>query len=524
MIKLKIDNQAVEVPKGTTVLEACQSIGINIPTMCYLKGYSNRPSCMVCLVKDTRNGNLHPSCALPVSQGMDIISTDDEIIKARKEALELLLSDHVGDCEAPCRIACPAYMDIPKMNRLIAKSDFRQALELVKEEIALPLILGYICSAPCEKVCRRKDADQAISICQLKKFVAAEDLQTDEPFLPVCKKPANKTVAIIGSGPAGLSCAWHLQREGYSCTLFDQNQMAGGSLRNNTMKKELPIEALDAEINIIRNMGAEFRTNTEITAEYFENTLYNKYDAVVIAIGNSESPLINQLGFHYNEKGTLANRDTYETGVSGVFACGSVINPLSMAVKAIAQGKEAVHSVIQYLSDEQIHKMKRPFNSKFGRLQTDEVLEYLKEASSNEITIPEAGDLSGFNPEEAIKEAERCMHCDCRKPDSCKLRIYANEYGADRKKYLYGERKTLTKQVQHEFVIFETEKCIRCSLCVDITTQNKELTGLTQIGRGFDVKIAVPFNKSLGEALTITAQKCIEACPTGALSYKIDNY
>ncbi len=523
MIKLKIDNQQIEVPKGTTVLEACELIGIRIPTMCHMKGYSNRPSCMVCLVKETRTGHLHPSCALPVSQGMEIISSDQEVIEARKEALELLLSDHVGDCEAPCRIACPAYMDIPKMNRLIAKGEYRKALELVKEEIALPLILGYICSAPCEKVCHRKDADEPVAICQLKKFVAADDLNTVEPYLPAIKEAKNKTVAIIGSGPAGLSCAWHLLKGGYSCILFDQNQKVGGTLRYGKMDQELPEKVLDAEINIIRKMGAEFRTNTEVTADYFENTMLKDYDAVVITAGNYDIPLIKELGFHYNQKGTLANRETYETGVAGVFACGSVTKPVNMAVKAVAQGKEAAYSVDQYLKGIKPEKIKRTFNSKFGRLQQEEVKEYMKEASSDNIIIPKAGDLEGFNKEEAIREAERCMHCDCRKPNTCKLRIYADEYSADRKKYLFGERKTLSKQVQHEFVIFEAEKCIKCSLCVDITAQNKELTGLTQTGRGFDVKIAVPFNKGLNHALTETARLCVQACPTGALSYRIDD-
>lgn len=132
-------------------MEAAASLGIVIPSMCFHPGYANHPSCMVCLVKDTGRENLVPSCAMPVSEGMNILTGTPDVMEARKEALELLLSDHIGDCEAPCRVTCPAFMDIPLMNRLIAAGDFTRALHIVREEIALPLVLGYICPGALRK-------------------------------------------------------------------------------------------------------------------------------------------------------------------------------------------------------------------------------------------------------------------------------------------------------------------------------------------------------------------------------------
>ena len=192
MIKLWIDHKEVSVPEGMSLLHAARKAGAEVPSMCFLEGHKNHPSCMVCLVKDVATDQLLPSCAHPAMEGMEILSDTEEVRQARREALELLLSDHVGDCEAPCRRACPAFMDIPLMNRHIASGKHHEALQVVKEEIALPHILGYICPAPCEKVCRRNQVDSTVAICQLKKFVAARDVANNKPFLPKKKNKSGK--------------------------------------------------------------------------------------------------------------------------------------------------------------------------------------------------------------------------------------------------------------------------------------------------------------------------------------------
>jgi ferredoxin len=211
-----------------------------------------------------------------------------------------------------------------------------------------------------------------------------------------------------------------------------------------------------------------------------------------------------------------------ETSVDGVFACGNVIRTQKMAVRAVAQGKVAAESAIQYLQGNKPAKKQKPFNSKFDKLQQPEFAEYLKESVSDKRLSPQSGFLQGFSASEAVNEAKRCMNCDCRKPHNCKLRIYATEYQADRKKYASSQRSLVVKHFQHDMVVYEPEKCIRCGLCVDITLEQKEATGLTYVGRGFDVRIGIPFGNSLHEALTHTAKKCAEACPTGALALKVE--
>jgi len=520
MVELKIDGIVIKVPGESSVMEAAQSVGIEIPSMCFRKGNHNHPSCMICLVKDLKSGNLFPSCAMQVSAGMEIVTGDEEVLDARKDALELLLSDHVGDCEAPCRMACPAFMDIPLMNRLIAGGDFTKAIEVVKQEIALPFVLGYICPAPCEKVCRRNQVDEAVSVCRLKKFAAVKDAENESSFLPAKNSKTGKHVAIIGTGPAGLSCAFYLLQMGHDCVLYDKNEKAGGTLRYAVLDKELPESVLDSEISLISRYGGEFRLKYPITKEIFEQEIIAKSDAVVLATGILNAGDAGMFGLKFSKSGIELNAGTFKTSRAEVFACGSSVKALKMAVSSVAQGKSSAHAVDRFLKGK-VSKPEPFFTSKIGKLQPTEELEYIKESQAGLRIKPLAGEIKGFSNDEAISEAKRCLHCDCRKPLSCKLRNYASEYGADRRKYASSERKTIEKHVQHESVIYEPEKCIKCGLCVDITTGKKELTGLTFIGRGFNLKIDIPFNLTLKEALETTAAECVEACPTGALSFKI---
>ena len=517
MIKLTIDNTSVEVKPGTTVMQAAATLGIAIPTMCYREGHSCHPSCMVCMVKDADRGNYFPSCAMPVVDGMNIIATSDEVSNLRREALELLLSDHVGDCEAPCTLTCPAGMDIPLMNRLIANGEFDKSLEIVREQIALPLILGYICPAPCEKACRRKPIDGAVSICLLKRFTAIDADRRDLKLIPEVKKTGKK-IAIIGTGPAGLSAAFYLFRAGHDCTLYDKNEQAGGAMRYNIAEEKLPREMLDAEIDGIRLMGALFKMNYPITSEIFENDIIPKFDAVILATGNREYQPVEDFGLFGSTDHDFADKKTFKTKRPGVFACGNMIREYEMAVRASAQGRIVATEVGIYLGTHNPVK-KFHFNSSFGHLSKPEQEEYLKESIPGNPVEPEGGFIAGFNAEQAIAEAKRCLHCDCRKPASCKLRIYSDQYGVNRKRHLGPERKPLTKSIHHNLIVYEPEKCIRCGLCVEISAKEESL-GLTYIGRGFDVRISVPFNETVAEALKKTAETCVIACPTGAMAFK----
>jgi ferredoxin len=195
-----------------------------------------------------------------------------------------------------------------------------------------------------------------------------------------------------------------------------------------------------------------------------------------------------------------------------------MIREHEMAVRAAAQGRTVATEVGTYLNTHTV-KAKIHFNSSFGHLTKPEQEEYLKESSPGIPVEPFGGFIAGYSEVQAIAEARRCLHCDCRKPSSCKLRIYADQYSVNRKKHLGPERNPFTKSVHHNLIVYEPEKCIRCGLCVEISTRDESL-GLTYIGRGFDVRIGVPFDETVSEALKKTAEACVKACPTGAMAFK----
>lgn len=368
MIRLKIADQTVEVPEGTSVLDAAKAAGIPIPAMCTDEELDHFTSCMLCLVKDNA-GRMFPSCSIAAANDMQITTDDEEIREGRKMALELLLSEHTGDCEAPCQLGCPAHMDIPRMNRLIAARKWEESLKVVKRDIALPAVLGRICPAPCEGACHRKTVDEAVSICLLKRFVGDENDVHPWPVPPL----NGKRVAIIGAGPAGLAAAYYLRLKGVEAHLFDKADKPGGQLRTALPREILPEEILDKEINTILKTGVVYHPNTLVTDSLFE-ALKNTHHALVIATGNIDD-LTKSYQLKGSPKGVEVNRDTFESSEPGVFAIGNVLRSSRLAVRSVGQGKEVAFSVIQFLNGEKVSGEPRMFNSRFGKLHALEFAE-----------------------------------------------------------------------------------------------------------------------------------------------------
>jgi len=150
-----LDGKRVEAEAGSTILEAAQQNGVEIPTLCHdprLKPYA---ACRICLVEVEGARGPMSACATPVAEGMVVRTKTDDLLKIQRMALELLLSSHYGDCVAPCKLACPARIDIQGYIGLIANGQYTEALKLIKESNPLPLVCGRVCPRFCETKCRR---------------------------------------------------------------------------------------------------------------------------------------------------------------------------------------------------------------------------------------------------------------------------------------------------------------------------------------------------------------------------------
>ncbi len=516
MVKIKIDNQEVEVPAGSNLIEAAEKVGIEIPTLCYLKGYEPSTSCQVCTVKDSRSGRLIPACGTKVVEGMEIDCETEEVATVRRTALELLMSEHVGDCRAPCDFACPAHMDIPLMLQQIGDEELRDAIVTVKEDIAIPAILGRVCPKPCEKGCRRKGADGPVAICDLKRFVADEDLATDNPYLPPCKPDSGKSVAVVGSGPAGLAAVYYLRRAGHACTLIEAREKLGGRLRIEESEQDLPRNILDAEINQIVRLGIELRTETAINEKEQLVDLCDEFDAVLLAIGKVSKEQVEALGLRAARKGIDVDKETYSTNRRSVFAAGNALRGKGLVVRSAADGKEAAFVIDQFVSGKKKLGLGYEFSSRIGRVASGEIDEFLAGSTTVDRAVPELG--TDYEKGEAAEQSSRCFDCTCSSHGSCKLEHWCEVYGANPNRFP-RERRSYEVVGRESSVLFEPGKCIKCELCIKIAEAASEPLGLAFVGRGFDVEVTVPFEGKMDEGLTKVAAECIKACPTAALSF-----
>jgi len=184
---------------------------------------------------------------------------------------------------APCQVACPAGVDAEGYISLIAEGKFKEAIELFRETTPFAGVLGRVCTHPCEMDCERGKVDDAIAICSLKRFMADFELREGRGRATPIKRSKEEKVAIIGSGPAGLACAYDLVRQGYPVTVFETASQGGGLLRYGIPEYRLPEEVLDNEISYIEELGVEVKTNSPV--KDLSKLFGQGYKAVFIATG-----------------------------------------------------------------------------------------------------------------------------------------------------------------------------------------------------------------------------------------------
>ena len=655
MVKLTIDNHPIEVPAGATILDAARTLGITIPTLCKIDGLPPLTSCFVCVVAVEGVGaKLLPSCATPVRDGLVVHTDTPEVLAARKTAVELLLSDHLGECEAPCELACPAGFHIPQFLDHLQAGRLDEATALAQDDLVLPATLGRICPRFCENACRRHDRDQSVAIADLHRHAAERAIQAElakpaalavAPDAATIAAKTGKKVGIVGSGPAGLAAAWVLLKRGHACTLIDSAPSPGGLMRCSFDAAVLPAIVLDGEIATLRRQGAQFRLNTTLGREVTLADLRQEFDAVLLAtgaplwhkldcpggeLGRSAGTVLADLGanrtvdvdcdviivgfgqeavetamtvrrrqgshasvtvvssraashmpllvrqiekaqslgvkFHFEAtvtevrqpavryylvvnapagpakldgqllinatgrgpdmellsgqglqvgpRGVQADRATFATSLPGVFAAGEVVSGVGFAVRSIAQGREAAESIDLFLRGQPVAAPAHRHCVRYGKLSDEEHAMLLARTVNTGGRTPRV-----LDDKLAKSEADRCLDCGCRDNLKCRLRQAATLVAASSGRFK-GDRRALERDASHPLVNYESNKCIMCGACVAICEQARAQVGLTYVGRGFNVRVAVPWGGQLADALGDLAARCAEACPTSAIVLK----
>ena len=285
---IRIDGQEVTAIPGEAILRAAQRAGFTVPTLCDDEKLAPAAACRMCLVEIEGYDRPMPSCHLPVQAGMVITQASDSLFKLRRQNLEYILSDHNAYCMPPCQISCPTHIDIPGYLELMAKGQHVEAARLVKEVLPFPYMLGLVCPKPCQEVCRRGLVEEEIAICQCHGYTGELVMEMDKAPTPFPQEPATgKRIAVVGAGPAGMTCAYYAALKGHAVTVFDMMQKQGGICRYGIPEYRLPKVKLDKELNSVWQLrDTEFKGGMMLGRDFSIEDLFTQgYDAVFLGIG-----------------------------------------------------------------------------------------------------------------------------------------------------------------------------------------------------------------------------------------------
>ncbi len=493
---IRIDRRTFDFEDGETVFEVALRNGVRIPALCRIEGYDPITSCMVCLVEDNRSGELIPACSARAVDHDDIETGNAKVLDARKAAVELLLSEHFGDCEAPCTRACPGGVDLPRVIRLLGRGEEAAAAALYRERLPFPGILAAVCPAPCERICNRGTIDTPLTIREFERVFAKAAAAGSTAYRGESTKGS---VAVVGAGPAGLSAAYYLKREGYGCTLFERSGTPGGGLSG---LDRLDREVIPAVVEQLEASGVHITLNSEVDLSAGLSELSERFDAIILAAG-------------------MSGAGPRPAELPGVFLAGDIVRGRGsrLAVRSMAQGRSAAFAAAAWVKIGAVCPEKKLFDSRTGRLTRDELL-FMLEGGEAAGSASNSGERS---PGVASVEAVRCLKCDCIRARSCFLRNLAAELGADRRRFSPADRPAFVRETDTDrygrVLSYEPGKCIRCGICVVISRKAKGKPGLAFSGRGTGIRIRVPFGDPLWAGMGVVAKECVNSCPTGALAY-----
>ena len=245
-----------------------------------------------CQTNAVRLGQKH---CLTDSHISDAYASDKEIPWDKKSYnidYRTTRTDTMPSGTAPCKAECPAHVPVQGYIKLAAQGRYTEALELIKKENPFPAVCGRICNKACEDACTRGSVDAPIAIDDIKKFIAGKDLEAEHRFVPKMVnqtgKPYEEKIAVIGSGPAGLTCAYYLALKGYPVTVFEKEKELGGMLTLGIPSFRLEKDVIRAEIDILRDLGVQFKTGVAVGTDITLDALRAEgFKAFYLAVGAS---------------------------------------------------------------------------------------------------------------------------------------------------------------------------------------------------------------------------------------------
>jgi ferredoxin len=323
-------------------------------------------------------------------------------------------------------------------------------------------------------------------------------------------------VAIVGGGPTGLTAAYHLAQRGHRCVLIEQQQQLGGRLRDEFPENELPRDILQSEADTALALGTEKRLGVRLGAPLSLDELADEFDAVLLCTGRSGMESMIPADIRTTSSGVRVDARSRMTSRDGVFAAGNAVRPYKLVVQSVAEGKLVAQCVDAWLRGVTLPDRRHKFETRLARLTAGELCDFC-DGYPDTPRIDDGLQADDLTDEQARREAERCLNCDCDALDVCLLHHYAAMYHCDAQRFRGNERR-FEGRIEGDGVVLELGKCILCGICVQLARETDDAIGLAFLGRSLETRIGPPPGVSLDQALGSSARRCAEACPTGAIT------
>jgi len=292
-LNIVLNGKVVSGFKGESILQLAKRYGIEIPTLCNDERLEPYSSCFLCVVEVEGMRGLQPACSTKIVEGMKVTTDNEKIRSSRKSALELLVSNHYADCIAPCKLTCPAGVDVQGYIALIDKGKYKEAVGLIKQTNPFPAICGRVCVRPCELACRRNLLEGVgVGIDYLKRYATDKEFESGNIFILSAKLNTGKNISIIGAGPGGLTAAYYLALEGHNIDVYEAQKHPGGMLRYGIPPYRLPNDVIDREVKCITDFGVKIYYEKKLGENLSYQDLKSKYDALILSIGSQSGSRI----------------------------------------------------------------------------------------------------------------------------------------------------------------------------------------------------------------------------------------